>query len=116
MTLEKKWVIGGVYKVKRRKVVMDLYPKLPEYYYCTIIKNPNKEKPNYNNDLLHTYIPNEISRPFVNNWGGCELDSRMEYLGSFHEYGHLLFNQKLQWHKNEYNTNMTYKGDQKKLI
>lgn len=110
MTLfKKKFIVGGVYKVARRFEQKEL----PSHYYCTVVKNPNKGKPlpngggYYDNAELHAYIPNEISRPLGDNY--CELDERMEYVGTFAEYGHLLFNQQIGWHNNEYKTKLRFR-------
>jgi len=111
----KRFKVGHVYKVTRRE-----HSKLKGYkdYYCTVIKNINAGKPLpngggfHNEAKLHSYIPNHFSRP-LNDGDGCmcNLEDRMEYVGTYQEHGILLFNQDLPKElnpPNQYNTSLSY--------
>lgn len=125
MSKPAKWIIGGVYRVERREVVLKRYKRegrnLPDHYYCTVIKNPNFGKDMYKfryaNLRLVAYIPNEIIRALDDGDGcHCNLEGRMNYIGSFETHGHLLFNQQLPWHSNEFDTNFVFEPTNPILI
>ncbi len=98
--------IGHVFKVKRKQWAKKAGLK---DYYCTILKN--EFFPHIRCKYV-TYIPNLFPRP-LNYY--CNLKPRVSYVGSFEEFGHLLFNQdhKLQLSQNTYNrfnTELTLKN------
>lgn len=98
--------IAEVYKVKRRPSAKE---RGLEDYYCTILKNVIY--PHIKCKYM-TYIPNLFTRPLDQY---CNLKSRVSYVGTFEEFGHLLFNQDHEKQlsgntKNEFNTKMNIKN------